>query len=667
MSKIKYIPEIDGLRTLAVLPVILYHLGLNWIPGGFLGVDVFFVISGYLITSILIKERNKNIFDFFVDFYIRRLRRIFPAFFTVVITTILVSYFILLPQDFIELGRSALAGVGFVSNIYFYLNTGYFDAPAETMPLLHTWSLAVEEQFYLVWPALILLTKYLGNRSIFLLLSALFLSSFVSSLWLTPLFPAFAFYNLPFRVFQFLLGATIPLFISHTSLKLKGSRNASFTLQFIGVLLISFSYIFFSKHNAFPGWLAIIPSLGAALFILGTIITTRTISNPMKSSLMVGIGKISFSLYLCHWPVITLYKIYSGENNFSILEITYLSSMTLFLSLLSYKLIEQPFRNPKNQKTAIIYTLGTAACTVFAFVLIVNTKGFSNRLPDARNFASPSEMWRWDCPATIQLGSQEKSYCNFGVPWGEAERKIILWGDSHAQQLSPLLEIVASQYNLSFLLFPSGRPLADGKDILVRHKNPNRATKGILNSKSNVYEIIKSDPQVKLVVLAGAWMYSPSQMYTPHISHPSREDGLTLMRQGLKTTVLEVNKLGADVLLFGDIPVPGPNRFECSGENTLLRKSKPDCGPIPLEEITQKQGATEKALEEIANQLANVQYHNIIANHCINEECDIFVNNEYFYRDADHIRRNLSTEIKHKLIASFGLEDAIMWRKYSNN
>ena len=358
MSKIKYIPEVDGLRALAVIPVIVYHLGLSALPGGFLGVDVFFVISGYLITAILLREVDKSHKRFFGDFYLRRLRRIFPAFFTVIATTLIGAYLVLLPDDHLELGRSALASVGFVSNIYFYFNTGYFDAPAESMALLHTWSLGVEEQFYLVWPGLILFLAVLAKGSRLAVVTILFLTSFIASFLVTPIDPPLAFFNLPFRIFQFLLGAAIPLFLVNTRIYDPGHPLRSAALQATGFSLTMWSFVAFSHEDTFPGWLAIFPSAGAALFIVGASLPDRPKLNPMKSRLAVGIGKISFSLYLWHWPIIILYKAYLGDYSAKLdgSQAGGLFLACLILSLLSYQLIERPFRKPHWQGRAIIYS-----------------------------------------------------------------------------------------------------------------------------------------------------------------------------------------------------------------------------------------------------------------------------------------------------------------------
>ena len=653
MKKLTYIPEIDGLRAVAVIPVILYHLGLTWVPGGFLGVDVFFVISGYLITAILIREVGKPKKSYFYDFYLRRLRRIFPAFFTVVLTTLAAAYFILLPQDFLELGRSAFAAVSFVSNIYFYLNTGYFDLSAEKMPLLHTWSLGVEEQFYLIWPAFILVLSRLQKITTTRLILGIFVSSFLLSIYLTPINSSLAFYNLPFRVFQFLLGAMIPIFLFDTLLYKRNANLLATTLQFVGFCLILLSISFFSSEDSFPGWLGIVPSLGASIFIVGATLPNRPQINPIKNRLIVGIGKISFSLYLWHWPVITLFKTYSNDSELSVEAMIWLLLLTVMLSVFSYWLIEKPFRRPTQQTSATTFSLITASCVVAIFFLLMRTDGFSNRLPDASKFSSLEEMWEWGCPLSEEFGENEKSLCYFGVPWGKTKRKIVLWGDSHAEQLPPLFEVIASDNNISFVLVRTCRPVTDGKSVFIRNE---KNTKRCYSSIINALEFIENDGQIELVIISGAWTFAPEKMHSSSNKNPNSEQQLEFMQVGLSHTVDKILELGPEVLLLGDTPHPGKARFECAGQNTLLRKSKLDCGQIPLSEIQTKQGPTEKAIKEVAEKYSSdVTFHSIIDSYCSAAGCPIFSNQEYIFRDRDHIRRNLSDEIKLDLADSFDL------------
>lgn len=214
-KSLSYRPDIDGLRALAVLAVVIFHINKGWLPGGFVGVDIFFVISGFLITGILKREQDKSIFSF-ANFYMRRIRRILPAALTTILITLIVGIFVLLPSDLKELGKSSLASVFSVANIYFwlFLDTGYFADSSETVPLLHMWSLGVEEQFYLIWPAIMLLTyKFGGRRLLIFVAAALAIVSFVIGEHFILTDQSFAYYMLPSRAGELLFGAILFLVI----------------------------------------------------------------------------------------------------------------------------------------------------------------------------------------------------------------------------------------------------------------------------------------------------------------------------------------------------------------------------------------------------------------------------------------------------------------------
>jgi peptidoglycan/LPS O-acetylase OafA/YrhL len=552
----RYIPEIDGLRAVAVMSVIFYHFGVPVFSGGFIGVDVFFVISGYLITSILLTETKKNIFEFFKGFYIRRALRIFPALFFVIFVTMALSYFILIPGDYSELGMSAISAVAFMSNIYFYLNTGYFDGPAELMPLLHTWSLGVEEQFYLIWPGLILVLSRSSIRLRVSIVALLFVSSLLGSVLLTGKNISLTFYNLPFRIFEFLLGAVIPIFINYSKVRRICRNNIALFFQFIGILLILFSMINFSNEDSFPGYLALIPSLGSAIFIFGVIAASNNRFNPMGSLPMVCIGKISYSLYLWHWPVIVLFTIYNSELAPGVIQQTGLLLITFILSLISYYFIETPFRKSGRLSLSLKFSASLAILVIISSLVIISTKGVISRIPESQKVMTAKEMWQWDCPNRLKLPAlSDKTLCNFGLPWKEASSRIILWGDSHAQQIAPLLEVLADEHNLSFLIYKACPPYVNGEDVLRRHKNPERATEGCRKSRDRGIEYAKKDPLVKLIIFSAAWRYSPAQVYSTIRIKPNEREALELMKTGMNETIKTLSSKDVDILVFGDIPI----------------------------------------------------------------------------------------------------------------
>ncbi|MEM9257633.1 MAG: acyltransferase family protein [Pseudomonadota bacterium] len=311
-----YRADIDGLRAIAVMAVVLFHLDVLGFQGGYVGVDVFFVISGYLITSI-IKNKFDNQEFRFSDFYARRVRRLLPPLIVTVGCTFVGASFVLLPSEMREFSRSAVAALFSVSNIVFYFEAGYWDKASELKPLLHTWSLGIEEQFYLFWPALIVgllsIQRILSFGASLLVITLL---GTALCIWYTGVNQSAAFYLLPFRVFQFSMGALlIPLAACISPwVKAQGSQISAPAVS-LGVFLIMVSVFSLDGETDFPGWAALLPTLGSALVMLGGALSIQpnTLSvTVMQNSLSVWLGQVSYSLYLVHWPLIALYRYQYG-------------------------------------------------------------------------------------------------------------------------------------------------------------------------------------------------------------------------------------------------------------------------------------------------------------------------------------------------------------------
>lgn len=660
----KYFPEIDGLRTIAVIPVVLFHLSYSWIPGGFLGVDIFFVISGCLITHILLNKSHVNPSKYFIEFYSRRVRRIFPALFVMIFSTLLLACLVLMPSDLLELGRSSLAALGFVSNIYFYLNTGYFDEPAEMMPLLHTWSLGVEEQFYLFWPAIFFIIARYSKYVKVSIIGCLFILSLLGLMFFTELYPSLVFYNLPFRVFEFAMGAVIPL------LPRIGSRMwVGVSLQSLGLLIILYCYFTISENDPFLGYKTCIPTFAAAMFIFGTCNFTAWNRNPMSSIPMVFIGKLSYSIYLWHWPLITLYKVYVGGAEILTVEKISLLVITFVLSIVSYNLIERPLREPAKKQLSFAFSGILISVIGLLTVIIIQTKGIQSRVPNLDQYSSISTMWTWKngCDEYVKLPMFERKLCSFGVSWDLAEYKILLWGDSHASQVAPMMKIIAEKHSLSFLkVSESCKPVTDGDRVLLRHKVPVRATKGCLKEIDAISRLLSYDPKIKLLIITGLWRESVYHVYSSSNDQPSFEERQGLMEYGLDFNVNMLSQHEIDILLLGDIPNPQNTRMNCFSKHNLIRASVPDCSPLPLRQINQIHSPSESILERVAIKYENVSYFDVRLSHCHENGCPIYINGDFIYRDSNHIRRNFSDETKLELLKSLGLEKAIDWEEYSN-
>ncbi len=429
----KYRAEIDGLRALAVLPVMLFHAGFEWFGGGFVGVDVFFVISGYLITTIIISEIAEGKFSI-VNFYERRARRILPALFFVMAICIPFAWLWLTPNELKDFGESLVAVSIFSSNILFWLESGYFDTAAELKPLLHTWSLAVEEQYYILFPVFLMLTWRLGIKIILILLSIVFLISLIGAAWGTqyttnPKIISGAFFLLPTRGWELLIGVFAAFYLKYnTHLK---SNTANQILSLLGFVMIVYSITAFDKTTPFPSLYTLIPTIGTGLLILCAVQKTF-IHKLLSVKFIVGIGLISYSAYLWHQPILAFARHAFWGIELDIFELILLIALSLALGWFSWRFIETPFRNRKLFVRKDIFSMSALLITLFVTTgLIIHfNSGFLDRVPpDLRKdklqtVASGCNFEFTDSPKPASLAECHSS------------STVFLVGDSHAGALS---------------------------------------------------------------------------------------------------------------------------------------------------------------------------------------------------------------------------------------
>ncbi|MDM9629014.1 acyltransferase family protein [Rhizobium sp. S152] len=356
-----YRAEIDGLRAIAVVPVLLFHAAIYPFSGGYVGVDIFFVISGYLITGILMKEIEQGSFSV-VGFYDRRIRRIYPALFATIIVTAIAAAFVLYADDLKDFGQSVVATLTFMSNVLFWHETNYFAPNAEFKPLLHTWSLAVEEQFYVLFPLLLSVLAHRGRRGRFAVIAVLTLISFGAAEVAASRSPASAFFLLPFRSWELSAGALLALYENGRARP--AGRIASFGGA-IGLLLIAYSVVGLDLETPFPGRWALLPVCGA-LLVLHFAQASNLIGRMLGSPVPVAIGLISFSLYLVHQPIFALYR-YARITEPSRFEMMALIALSFVLASISWKLIEQPFRRVRFRSRTVF---ASAACGSLALVSV---------------------------------------------------------------------------------------------------------------------------------------------------------------------------------------------------------------------------------------------------------------------------------------------------------
>jgi len=434
----RYRNDIDGLRAVAVIPIVLYHAGVSRISGGFIGVDVFFVISGYLITSIMIADMEAGRFSI-LDFYRRRTVRIFPALFTMLIVVMAVGMATLFPGDLRSLAASAAAAAGFVSNIWFELTTGYFGQAAETKPLLHTWSLGVEEQFYLVHPLLLVLVRRFAPARLKLVLGLTALASFVLGLVLVlPLHLATdAFYALPGRIWELGLGALVAVGAAPEVTKGR-ARDA---LALAGLGLIGLGYAVIRPDSLFPAPWALLPALGTALLVAygAGAVTERVLAwGPLR-----WVGAISYSLYLWHWPIITFWRL-RHDMALTPADTAIVVVLSLAAATASHVLIEKPFlkrfRQGRSGPIVAVGATGLAAMLGLAFVVHQGAATWRTYPPEVVKVASyvdyPStadhEAQFLDGTCFVSLGEvYQRDAC---LKLSTTKPNMLVFGDSHAAQ-----------------------------------------------------------------------------------------------------------------------------------------------------------------------------------------------------------------------------------------
>ncbi|RYF45069.1 MAG: acyltransferase, partial [Comamonadaceae bacterium] len=344
-SQSSYRPDIDGLRAIAVLAVVIFHASPRWLPGGFIGVDIFFVISGFLISGILLDGLARSDFSY-ADFYARRIRRIFPALSLVLSATFLFGWYILLPDEFRQLGKHVLASTGFIANLAFWNEAGYFDTAVEAKPLLHLWSLAVEEQFYILWPA-VLIFAWRSKRVFFWTLFAIVVS-FVVNVALVKRHPDFAFYLPLTRVWELGAGALLAWWVRN-----RGARRLPAPLRSLlvlaGLVCIGAGLVLINKNKSFPGYWALYPVVGACLCI-GSGPDTWIHRRLLGSRPFVLVGLISYPLYLWHWPLLAYARVL--QEGFADPPRTWRMAavaIAVVMAWLTYRFVEQPIRHRRRR------------------------------------------------------------------------------------------------------------------------------------------------------------------------------------------------------------------------------------------------------------------------------------------------------------------------------
>ncbi len=563
-----YRPDIDGLRALAVLPVVLYHAGFATFSGGYVGVDIFFVISGYLITSLIYSEINDGSFRF-RNFYLRRIRRLFPALFTVVLLTCIPAYWLLLPEELEDFGQSVASLALFASNLLFFSESGYFAGAAEMKPLLHTWSLAIEEQYYLLFPVLLLLIKRTPGKPYFAVVGLLFAASLTYSAVAVYTAPEAAFYLLPSRTWELLLGSIIAM--TGISISRAWLRES---LAVFGLLLLGFAILTFTPEMPFPGLAALAPCLGTALLIVtGREQATRT-ARVLSDPRLVFFGLISYSLYLWHWPILVFAKHYFVAP-LSLTVTWILIAISVLAAYLSWRFVERPFRGQQGilgSRRIFQATGATIALLIAVGLLFDSQEGLPGRLDPGISkilaVADDKPKRRKLCEGIAPGEVSMERLCP--VAENDIPPSFLVWGDSHANMLIAGIAAQAQARGIN------GRfAVANGCVPLLGVRRVVQTTDvDCAEFNEAAINLLRDNPQIDTVIIAARWgLHAEGVPFAPDSGRAFwLQDAMqaaddpagnrAIFQRAFDRTLSRLAELGRNVVILGPVPevvadVPG--------------------------------------------------------------------------------------------------------------
>ena len=650
--KLTYRPEIDGLRAIAVIAVILYHsqisiFGNQHFKGGFIGVDIFFVISGYLITSIILKELVTTGSFSFKHFYERRLRRILPALLFVMLISLPFAWIYLLPSSFVDFSKSILYSLGFSSNFYFWNSGQIYGAENGLLkPFLHTWSLSVEEQFYIFFPIILLLTFKYFKKYIPHIFILGFIISLVLADWGSINHPSFNFYILPTRAWELLAGSILAY--SEIILGYRGKQKKLYLVfPSLGLFLIGFSILIYNDQIFHPSFYTLIPILGVCLIIWFSN-KDELVTKILSSKLFVGIGLISYSLYLWHYPVFAYFRTNFAEND--VLKKLLLMVIILILSIISYYFIERPARNKKNTFRLILSFIIISIVILITFNYnVILKEGYKNRLPEILNKNLSVEPWNLLKNSQGENCFHHVEGCKFNI---SSNKEVYIIGDSH---MAPLIfnlkdRIVERNYQFITSIFAGCLYFPGFNKINIK-------TKKIYSCDDNYHQSLKGEllKNKNSIIIIGGRL----PLYLSGYFFDNQEGGIEdekwrkkyislgkydNIQTSFKNELLELSKNNQIILVY-PIPEVGWNINKKLFNSIPNKNSLFEDYLIPKNYITtsykvfkKRNKSSFELLDSIqGNNVYRVYPHSLFCDTIIKNRCITHDNKNIFYADDDHL------------------------------
>lgn len=657
----KYRGDIDGLRALAIVPVVLFHAFPSILPGGFVGVDIFFVISGFLISTIIFRELKKGNFSF-LGFYARRIRRLFPALSLVLSSTLIFGWFALDADEYKMLGKHAAAGAGFVQNFILFGEDGYFDIGSELKPLLHLWSLAIEEQFYLVFPLIVWFAWRIGLNLLALVLF-IAIASLAANLYSVRIDPVGTFYFPHMRIWELMAGAILAYATSKSttlpqqagtgkrrdsnetyssifsrfgaslaSLRTSIGLNKS-TLSCLGLGLIVVSTFVFDKNHHYPGWRAMIPVMGAVLIIYAgqhSWINRHILGN----KLVIFVGLISYPLYLWHWPLLSFARIIESEPLSTPLRIA-LVAISFILATLTYILIEKPIRSGRFQK---FWTIALAIIMFCVGVLgfLAHERELTSRLgvnvQEVKEWEDRGSIFEGNCAELFPKWNDRKGpfKCRF-LEKGKPE--IVVIGDSHAARIYyGISHFIGKEYNTALFANGCAMPFYDLSIGIPKKYRGIGYQYGKSKQINKALDFSINEPSVKLVILTTAGCWND----VVDIKNLLETNAKRIIESKMRLTFERLMQSDKEVIYVLDNPILDFDPKSCVSRPFRINSNKTTC-KMKRETFDKQRLHYFQLVNRVLSDYPKIKVFDVASKLCDSEYCYSVIDNKLLYHDTSHL------------------------------